>query len=136
MLINRNFFLPSYGRIQFQKRHMVIAALLQSYLCLMGSMFNRYLNNGKILKAFDLVEIYKLIRIFDTKSFLKVLTAVIISQTFALTVIIGFYGELNAVKVTISVSSFFLAPFLYIAAKRFIGLNVRQMLEKSGIKKD
>lgn len=83
-----------------------------------------------------MVEIYKLIRIFDTKSFLKVLTAVIISQTFALTVIIGFYGELNAVKVTISVSSFFLAPFLYIAAKRFIGLNVRQMLEKNGIKKD
>ena len=65
-----------------------------TYLCLIGSLFNRYLHYGKITKAFNLVEIYKLIRIFDTKSFLKVLIAVIISQAFALTVIIGFYCEI------------------------------------------
>lgn len=41
-------------------------------------------------KAFDFVEIVKLISLFDLKSFIMVICEVIISQTFSITVVIGF----------------------------------------------
>ena len=97
------------------------------YLFLIGGLLNRYLHKGKFLKAFNIVEIYGLTTLFDIKSLMKVLIAVIISQLFAVTV---FLGPVDTTSEFIySISTFFLAPFLYITNKRFVGLNVRELME-------
>lgn len=129
------------GKITYSKGHVILAVLciavfILIYLCLIGGLLNRYLNHGKFLKAFNIPEIIDLISLFDVKSFLKVIIAVIISQVFAITVVLGFSDGFSMIELLFSIATFFLAPFLYIANKRFIGLNVRKMLEKNNIKRE
>lgn len=100
------------------------------YLCLIAGLLNRYLHKGKILEAFNLVGIINLILLFDFKSFIKVIVAVVISQTFAVLVVIGFNKGFSLLELVFSILTFFLAPYLYIAMKRFIALNVYDLLEK------
>ena len=105
------------------------------YLIMIGGLFNRYVNRGKILEAFNIPEILRMMSIFDLKSFIKVLIAVIISQVFSVLIIMGFSEGFTLFEIIYSIFAFFLAPFLYFATKRFIGLNVRDLLEKSGIER-
>ena len=100
------------------------------YLCLIGGLLNRYLNKGEFLKAFNLVEIVKLLLSFDIKSFIKVIFAVVISQIFSASIVIRFGETFGLIEFIYSIAVFFLAPFLYIAMKRFIALNVYELLEK------
>ena len=100
------------------------------YLCLIAGLLNRYLHKGKFIEAFHLPEILNLIKIFDTRSFIKVLIAVMISQAFSASVIIPFSQGLTLVDIIYSVATFFLAPFLYVATKRLVALNVYDLLEK------
>ena len=99
------------------------------YLCLISGLLNRYLHNGKFLEAFHLVEIINLIKLFDNKSFIKVIIAVIISQTFAALVVVKFNETFGLFELIYSIATFFLSPFLYIATKRLIALNVYELLE-------
>lgn len=129
------WLLGRQAKLNYVDGKLVIAALwfilfLLLYLCLIGGLLNRYLNNGKILKAFHLVEIVKLLLSFDVKSLIKVIIAVIISQTFVASIVIGFGKTFGLIELVYSISTFFLAPFLYIAMKRFIALNVYELLEK------
>lgn len=101
------------------------------YICLIAGLLNRYLHKGKFSEAFNLPEIIKLISLFDIKSFIRVIAAVIISQAFAISVVIGFTNGFSLIELLFSLSTFFLSPFLYIAAKRFVGLNVRELLENT-----
>lgn len=101
---------------------------LLTYLMLIGGLFNRYLNNGKFLKAFDLVEIIKLLLSFDTRNFIRVLIAVVISQTFTVSVFIKIIPEIPSLELLLTFAFFFLAPFLYMANKRLVGLQVRNLL--------
>ena len=113
----------------------IIAVILfvLTYLCLITGLLNRYLHKGKFSEAFNLREIWKLASIFDIKSFIRVISAVIISQVFAIMVIVGFSNGFDWIELLKSLSTFFLAPFFYIAAKRFVGLNVRELLENSPV---
>ncbi|WP_407422255.1 DUF4013 domain-containing protein [Methanobrevibacter sp.] len=117
------------GNIIIALIYIILFAL--TYLCLIAGLLNRYLHKGQFLKAFNLFEIIDLIQIFDIKSFIRVITAVIISQAFAISVIIGFTNGFSLIELLFSISTFFLSPFLYIATKRLVGLNVRELLKKS-----
>ena len=101
------------------------------YLCLIAGLLNRYLHRGKFIEAFNLVEIINLLRLFDIKSFIRVIVAVIISQVFAISVVIEFGPGFSMTEMLMSLSTFFLAPFFYIAAKRLVGLNVRELLKNT-----
>lgn len=101
------------------------------YLCLIAGLLNRYLHKGQFLKAFNLFEIINLVSLFDIKSFIRVVIAVIISQAFAVSVVIGFSDGFSLTELLFSLSTFFLSPFLYIATKRLVGLNVRELLKNT-----
>ena len=120
----------SYDNGNFIITFLCIILFTLIYLCLIGGLLNRYLHKGQISKAFDIPEIINLIRIFDTGSFIRVLIAVIISQIFAVSVVVGFTDGFSLIELVYSISTFFLAPFLYVATKRLVGLNVRNLLEK------
>ena len=128
-------FLYHVAKINFNDNIIlaVISAILFAalYICMIAGLLNRYLHRGQFLKAFNLREILELLSLFDIRSFIRVITAVIISQLFAVAVIIPFADGLSMTALLFSISTFFLAPFLYIAAKRFVGLNVGELLEKS-----
>ncbi|WP_407392334.1 hypothetical protein [Methanobrevibacter sp.] len=98
------------------------------YLMLIGGLFNRYLNKGKFFKAFDFVEIIKLLLSFDTRNFIRVLIAVVISQTFTVSVFIKIFPKILELELLVTIAFFFLAPFLYMANKRLVGLQVRNLL--------
>lgn len=129
-------FLFHHAKINLEG-NMILAAISAAlfvllYLCMIAGLLNRYLHRGQFSKAFNLLEIIELLSLFDIRSFIRVLAAVIISQAFAIAVIIPFTdGGFSMTELLFSISTFFLAPFLYISAKRFIGLNVRELLEKS-----
>jgi hypothetical protein len=108
-----------------------IVLFLLLYLCMIVGFLNRYLHKGQFLKAFNLFEIIDLMRIFDLRSFIRVISAVIISQAFAISVVIKFNPGFSLTELLMSLSTFFLAPFLYIAVKRLVGLNVRELLKNS-----
>lgn len=112
-----------------------IVLFVAVYLTMIAGLMNRYLNRGKYLKAFDIHEIIKLMSLFDVKSFLKVILAVIISQTFMILVIVGFSDGFTLADFIYSIAAFFLAPFTYFATKRLVGLNVYDLLNKSGLKR-
>ena len=119
--MNGNIILSVIGIILF----------VLTYLCFIAGSLNRYLHKGKFTEAFNLREIWNLACLFDIKSFIRVVSAVIISQIFAITVIVGFSDGFDLIELVKSLSTFFLAPFFYIAAKRFVGLNVRELLDNS-----
>lgn len=112
-----------------------IVLFISVYLLLIGGLLNRYLHRGKFIEAFRLREIIKLLSLFDMESFIRVMVAVIISQTFTVYVIIGFSDGFSMIELVFSIASFFLAPFLYIANKRLVGLNIRRLLKKQNIKR-
>lgn len=124
----------------FENGKLILAAVciilfVLVYLCLIGGLLNRYLHRGKFTEAFHLAEIIKLLSLFDIESFIRVMTAVIIAQTFTVTVVIGFTDGFSLFELLFSIASFFLAPFLYIANKRLVGLNIRRLLKKQNIKR-
>lgn len=98
------------------------------YLTLIGGLFNRYLNGGVFLKAFDVPEIVRLLRSFDNRTFIRVIVAVIISQLFVVAVFVNFEQGFSLLELLLTISTFFLSPFLYIATKRLTGLQVRNLL--------
>jgi hypothetical protein len=108
-----------------------IILFVLTYLCLIAGLLNRYLHKGKFIEAFNLFEIIDLVQLFDIKSFIRVVCAVIISQVFAISVVIGFIDGFNLTELLMSLSTFFLAPFFYIAAKRLVGLNIRELLKNA-----
>lgn len=99
------------------------------YLCLIGGLINRYLYHGEILKAFDFPEIIGVLRSFDLRSFVKVIIAIIISQTSVVLVLIGFNNGFSLFEMAYSLSTFFIGPFLFFATKRFVGLNLYDLLK-------
>ena len=99
------------------------------YLILIGGLLNRYLHRGKILKAFDIPQIVKLISIFDVRSFIMVLVAVIIAQASAVLVLAGFSDEFSLLELIYSVFAFFLMPFVFLSTKRLVGLTVYVLLD-------
>ena len=107
-----------------------IGAFVLIYLCLIAGLLNRYLHKGKFIEAFHLREIFNLLKIFDTRSFIKVVVAVLISQAFAASIVLPFSQGLSLLDIIYSIATFFLSPFLYVASKRFIALNVYDLLEK------
>lgn len=121
--MNSNIILSLIGIILF----------VLTYLCFIIGLLNRYLHKGKFIEAFNLREIINLAQLFDIKSFIRVISAVIISQVFAITVVVGFSDGFDLIELVKSISTFFLAPFFYIAAKRFVGLNVRELLNNTPI---
>ena len=121
--MNNNIILSLIGIILF----------VLTYLCFIIGLLNRYLHKGKFIEAFSLREIINLAQLFDIKSFIRVISAVIISQVFAITVVVGFSNGFDLIELVKSISTFFLAPFFYIAAKRFVGLNVRELLNNTPI---
>lgn len=100
------------------------------YLFFIVGLLNRYLHKGKFIEAFHLFEIIELIKLFDTKSFIKVIVSVMISQAFSASVVIPFTKGFSLIDIIYSIATFFLAPFLYVATKRLIALNVYDLLEK------
>lgn len=53
-----------------------------------------------------------------------------ISQLFALSVFVNFDKNLSVFEIFYSILTFFLAPYLFIATKRLIGLNIKELLDK------
>lgn len=118
----------SDGNLIFAGCFIILFVLV--YLCLIAGLLNRYLHKGKFIEAFHIREILQLIKIFDTRSFIKVLVAVLISQAFSASIVIPFSQGLSLLDIIYSIMTFFLAPFLYVATKRLIALNVYDLLEK------
>ena len=118
----------SDGNLIFAVCFIILFVLI--YLCLIAGLLNRYLHKGKFIEAFHLHEIIELIKIFDTRSFIKVVFAVMISQAFAASIVIPFSQGFGLFEVIYSIAAFFLAPFLYVATKRLVALNVYDLLEK------
>ena len=107
-----------------------------NYLLMIGGLFNRYLNHGKFLKAFDLPEIWRLLKIFDAVSFIRVLIAVIIAQGIIVLTIIGFGKGFNIGELIFLFAAVFLVPFLFFTTKRLVGLSVYHLLEKADLLRD
>jgi hypothetical protein len=127
-------FLSYHAKLAASQGNFLPAALIAAvyvllYLCMVVGLLNRYLHRGKILEAFNIPEILRLALKFDFLSFVKVIIAVMISQGFAVLVVIGFGKGFTVAEIVFSVAAFFLAPFFYFATKRFIGLNVYDLLE-------
>ena len=118
----------SDGNLIFTACFIILFVLI--YLCLIAGLLNRYLHKGKFIEAFHLREIINLMKIFDTRSFIKVIVAVMISQGFAASIVLPFSGEFSLIGIIYSIAAFFLAPFLYVATKRLVALNVYDLLEK------
>ena len=116
------------GNLIFAVCFIILFVLI--YLIFIVGLLNRYLHKGKFIEAFHLFEIIELIKLFDTKSFIKVIVAVMISQAFAASVVIPFTKGFSLIDIIYSIATFFLAPFLYVATKRLIALNVYDLLEK------
>ena len=116
------------GKVIFAACFIILFVLI--YLCLIAGLLNRYLHKGKFIEAFHLREIINLIKIFDTRSFIKVIVAVLISQAFSASIVIPFSQGITLLDIIYSIATFFLAPFLYVATKRLIALNVYDLLEK------
>ena len=104
-----------------------------NYILMIGGLFNRYLNWGTVIKAFDIPEIIRLMRVFDLASFIKVLIAVIIAKVFVILIVISFGEGMFPIEMIFSLSTFFLAPFLFLATKRLVGLNVYVLLENANL---
>jgi hypothetical protein len=121
------------GNFLFSLIFAVLFAII--YLLLIGGLFNRYLNRGQFLKSFNIFEIIKLLMIFDFKSFIKVIIAIIIAQASTVLILSGFNDGFSLFELLYSIAAFFLAPFMFFATKRFVGLNVCDLLEKSGVKR-
>lgn len=115
----------------------VLAALFAAnYILMIGGLFNRYLNYGKFLKAFDFPEIWRLLKIFDIWSFIRVLIAVVIAQGVIVLIIIGFGKEFRLLEIIFSIAAVFLVPFLFFTTKRLVGLSVYNLLEKANMLRD
>lgn len=123
--INANSF---YSSGRYLPAIALTVLFLMIYLTLIGGLFNRYLNGGVFLKAFDVPEIVRLLKSFDDKTFIRVIVAVIISQTFIVSVFVNFDQGFSLVELLFTISTFFLSPFLYIVTKRLTGLQVRNLL--------
>ena len=133
-------FLYHQAKTNFTSENLLISTIymilfLLLYLCLIGGLLNRYLYHGEFKKAFDLLEIIKLISIFDLKSFIMVIVAVIISQTFTISVVIGFNTGFSFIEFIHFLSTYFLSPFLYITIKRLVGLTIYNLLKESKIER-
>ena len=113
-----------------------IILFVLAYLCLIAGLLNRYLHKGKFIEAFNIPKIINLMKLFDPKSFIKVIVAIMISQTFAVSIVIEFNQGIAIFEIIYSIATFFLTPFLYVATKRFIALNVYDLLENKKIKKN
>ena len=105
----------------------ILSALI--YLFLIIGLLNIYLHGGEFFKAFNLVEIHNLILSFEFKSLIKFIIVILISQIFSITIIIVPFEEVSASEFIYSIATLFLSPFLYIANKRLVGLNVRELLK-------
>ena len=128
-------FLIKYGDDFYNHGNLPLAILCAIlfalvYICLIGGLFNRYLNKRQFIKAFYINEIIELIRIFDKRSFFRVLIAVVIGQVFTVSVLLPYHKGHILVMIFLAVLAFFLSPFLYLATKRLIGLNVRNLLKE------
>ena len=100
-----------------------------AYLFLIGALINRYLNNGLFRKAFHLREIRQLLLRFNKWSFLRVIIVVFITQFFAISVFVDIDKGFTFAELTVSILTFFFAPFFFVAAKRLTGLQLRRLLE-------
>ena len=122
-----------WAKIFFENQNYLMSALcfvifIIIYLILIGGLINRYLNNGRVLKAFNIVEIMVLLKRFDLKLFLQLLIAAVIAQLFAILSIIDLHQGLTLAELLASVPVFVRAPFLYFATKRLVGLQVRKLV--------
>lgn len=98
------------------------------WLILIGGLINRYLNNGSFFKAFNLIEIVRLLSNLLGRNFFRLIVAVIIAQLFAISVFVDFHEGFTLFELGYSIMTFFLAPFLFIATKRLVGLQVSELL--------
>jgi hypothetical protein len=138
--IGLTFFKHHAGNCFSEGNYLLALALAvlfaANYILMIGGLFNRYLNHGKFFKAFDLPEIWRLFRIFDVASFIRVLIAVVIAQAVIVLIIIGFGKEFRLLEIAFSVAAVFLVPFLFFTTKRMVGLNVYRLLEKANMLRD
>ena len=117
------------GNLLFSAIFIVLFALF--WIIFIGGLINRYFNNGKFLSAFDIVKIVKLLFNFNLNNFTRLIIVVAISQIFAITVFIDIDQHTFCIfELFVSFFTFFLAPFLYIATKRLIGVYIKILLEK------
>lgn len=138
--IGLTFFKHHAGNCFAQANYLpalALAALFAAnYILMIGGLFNRYLNHGKFLKAFDIPEILRLLKMFDLVSFIRVLIAVVIAQGVIILIIIGFGKGFTVGEIIFSIAAVFLVPFLYFSTKRMVGLSVYNLLEKAGMLRD
>lgn len=99
------------------------------YMMLIGGLINRYLHHGAVLEAFNIPKIIPLLRGFDRNAFLRVVISAVIAQAYTVSALLDFSKGFTLFELFFSVLVFFLAPFLYISAKRLIGLHLRELLQ-------
>ena len=104
------------------------------YLLLIGSLLNRYENNGRFIKAFYYNEVYDLLKDIGAKDVLTIIICAIIAQSFAITCFVDMNpNTLSLFEIAYSVLTFFLAPITLISTKRFISLNLRRVYGERNI---
>lgn len=103
------------------------------HLMMIGGLLNRYLHRGKFTKAFNISQIIALISMFDLKFIVKIFAPSIVSQLFIVSIIISFDRGFSFFELSYSIAAFFMAPVFFLAAKRLVGFEMRNFLEKNNL---
>ena len=129
-------FLFNYAKSYFLADNIPLAVILFLlflfvYLTLIGSILNRYENNGKFFKAFDYNEIFRLLKDYGAKYVLIIFICAVIAQTFTVTCFVDINpNTLSLLEIGISILTFFLAPITAISTKRLVSLNLRRVYDE------
>lgn len=95
-------------------------------LCL--GIINRFIHNGKFIKAFNLKEMLLLFKQFKIKQLISVIISILISQTFVISCIVDIHPGITVIDIILAILTFFLAPLTLISTKRLIGLTFREFV--------
>lgn len=106
-------------------------AFMILYLIMIAALLNRYFHHGEFLKAFSFFEIADIVSIFNFESFLKVFIPVLISHVFVVSIVLQFDKGFTAIEIAYSLFVFLLAPVLFLAAKRLVGIQIRKLLQNN-----
>lgn len=99
------------------------------YILLILGLINRYNYNGSFIKAFDFKEIFKLFRKIKIKNLVFVMICAGLSQITAIQCFIDLNMGFSIIEAAHTIITFFLAPWILLTTKRFIALNVGDLLK-------
>ena len=98
------------------------------WFLLTGALLNKFINKNNFFKAFDIIEIIRLLRSFDMKNFIILMVVVLVTQFTIINVFIDYHPDFTLLEFGYVIVTFILSPFVYILNKRLVGIQLRRLL--------